>query len=225
VTVAFVGLALVVGARMALDAGALESFGSAEFRQDIVDKQFAAYYSEFPHPSFAAAVWTNNALVALTCLATGITGVFPAVILAINAANVGALGGLMVSYGAGNVFFSLILPHGMLELTCVFVATAAGARLLWALLVPGARPRARALGEEGRAIAGVAAACVVGLAVSGILEGFVTPSSMAWWVKILVGGVCCAAFWLWMWVVGGRAFRAGQSTEGEVAQAVLPVAG
>ena len=67
-----------------------------------------------------------------------------------NAANVGVQGGLMFAHGKGGLFFSLILPHGMLELTAVFLAAAAGLRLGWTVIDPGPRPRGQALAEEGR---------------------------------------------------------------------------
>ena len=54
-----------------------------------------------------------------------------------NAANVGVTGGLMVAYGKGDVFFGLITPHGLLELTAVFLAAAAGMRLGWTVVAPG----------------------------------------------------------------------------------------
>ena len=39
---------------------------------ELVDQEFASYYSSNPAASFAAQVWTNNALVAATCLITGV---------------------------------------------------------------------------------------------------------------------------------------------------------
>ena len=48
------------------------------------------------------------------------------------------------SLAANGLFFGLILPHGLLELTCLFVAAGVGLRLFWAWVSPGPRTRVRA---------------------------------------------------------------------------------
>src|SRR5699024_11669474 len=60
-----------------------------------------------------------------------------------------------------DVFFGLILPHGLMELTAIFIAAAAGLKLFWAWVSPGPRTRSRALAEEGRALFTVALGLVV----------------------------------------------------------------
>ena len=137
-----------------------------------------------PGAGFAAMVWTNNAWLTAVCIGTGITGVLPVYFQASNAINVGAAGGLMAAHGHLDVFLQLIAPHGLLELTAVFVAGAAGLRLFWTWLDPGPRPRGRALAEEGRALFTVAIGLVGVLAVSGLIEGFVTGSGLPWAVKV-----------------------------------------
>ena len=74
-------------------------------------------------------------------LALGVLLLPVVVILWQNALNVGIAGGLMASGGRLDLFFGLILPHGLLELTCVFVAAGAGLRLGWAWVDPGPRTR------------------------------------------------------------------------------------
>ncbi|NTW41291.1 MAG: stage II sporulation protein M, partial [Cellulomonadaceae bacterium] len=105
----------------------------------------------------------------------------------------------------------MILPHGLLELTAVFVAAAAGLRIFWTVVDPGGRPRGTALAQEGRALFTVAIGLVGVLAISGIEEGFLTPSSLPWGVKIAVGAVVLAAFWAYVLVLGRRAVRAGET--------------
>ena len=44
---------------------------------------------------------------------------------------------MMSAYGHGRPFFGLILPHGMLELTAVFIGAGVGLRIGWSLIAPG----------------------------------------------------------------------------------------
>jgi uncharacterized membrane protein SpoIIM required for sporulation len=171
---------------------------------------FEAYYSSSPAGSFAARVWTNNAWVAATCLFFGVLGGIPvfAALLA-NAANVGVDAGLMAGAGRLDVFFGLITPHGLLELTAVFVAAGTGLRLGWAVLNPGPRTRTVALAQEGRAAAAMALGLACVLLVSGVIEAFVTPSGLPTWARIGIGALAEAAFLAYVFVLGGRAARSG----------------
>ncbi len=179
--------------------------------KQLVDNDFASYYSENPAQSFAFEVWTHNALVAAGTLVLGITLLGAAYLLLDNAVRVGVYGGLMVGTGHANVFFGLISPHGILELTAVFVAAGAGLRLGWSWIDPGPLPRARALAEQGRAAITVTLGLVVVLAVSGAIEAFVTPSPLPTWARIGIGGLAEAAFLGYVLHYGRRAVRAGES--------------
>lgn len=226
VTVASVAVAVLVAVTMLSEPGAMEMAGTPAERARYANEAFAAYYSEHPHASFAAQVWTNNAWVAALCVAFGITGVGTVWVLLSNAVNVGVAAAVMSEAGYLDLFFQLILPHGLLELTCVFVAAAAGLKLFWAWIDPGGRPRGRAVSEEGLALVSVVIGLALALGVSGIVEGFVTPSSMPWPVKIAIGALVLAAFWAYALVLGRRAVRAGE-TGGVSARDeadVLPVA-
>jgi uncharacterized membrane protein SpoIIM required for sporulation len=177
----------------------------------LVDHDFTAYYSDNPAASFTSQVWTNNAFIAAQCIAFGILGIYVPYLLLQNAMNVGITGGILIGYGHADTFFLYIAPHGMLELTSVFVAGAAGMKVFWSWVVPGARTRGQALAEDGRALFIIAVGLTISLFVSGILEGFVTPSHLPWPVKIGLGALALGAFLFYMIVVGGRAVRAGET--------------
>jgi len=75
---------------------------------------------------------------------------------------------------------------------------------------PGGRSRVRALAEEGRITFALAVGLTVVLFVSGLVEGFVTPSTvLAPLVKITIGAVLEIAFVGYVVVLGRRAVRAG----------------
>jgi uncharacterized membrane protein SpoIIM required for sporulation len=126
-----------------------------------------------------------------------------------NILNLAVVGSIMIRHDRGELFFGLILPHGLLELTAVFVAAGVGLRLFWAWVRPTEDTRARSLAAEGRSAAGVALGLVVVLLVSGLIEGFVTPSGLPTWARVGIGILAEVLFLTYVYVLGGRAVRAG----------------
>ena len=202
-------VAVAYGTWSANDPAVRATLGDDADLRRLVDRDFVNYYSENPAASFTSQVWTNNAFIAAQCIAFGITGLYVPLILLQNAQNVGMTGGVLIGYGRADTFFLYIAPHGLLELTSVFVAGAAGLRIFWAWIAPGARTRGQALAEDGRALFTVAIGLAISLFVSGIEEGFVTPSPLPWPVKIGIGLLALGAFLFYMVFVGRRATRAG----------------
>ncbi|MEV8511327.1 stage II sporulation protein M [Dactylosporangium sp. NPDC051484] len=194
---------------------------------DLVNSRFEGYYSDYlPQNSFLR-VWTHNALLTGMALASGVAFLPVVYLLFQNALNVGLIGGIMIAYGRADTFFGLIVPHGLLELTAVFIGAGVGLRIGWAWVAPGPlRTRGRALAET--AIEGilVALGLVAVLLVSGLLEGFVTPAPLPNIVKDFIGFVVWVAFLAYVFVLGRQADREGGSTaiEGEVPEAALPAA-
>ncbi|KAB8160113.1 stage II sporulation protein M [Streptomyces sp. 3MP-14] len=183
---------------------------------------YESYYSSSPAAAFSAQVWTNNAQVAGMSLAFGALLGLPVLwVLFQNAVNVATGVGLMASADRLDVFLGLILPHGLLELTAVFVAAGVGLRLGWTVVDPGGRPRTTALAQEGRAALGMAVGLAVVLLVSGAIEGFVTPSGLPTWARIAIGVAAELAFLAYVFVLGRRAVEAGET--GDVAAGDRPV--
>jgi uncharacterized membrane protein SpoIIM required for sporulation len=193
----------------------------------LVNHDFADYYKQAPSQDFASKVFTNNAQIAAACILLGIFLGLPVLyVLASNALNVGLAGGLLASRGKLDLFFGLILPHGILELTAVFVAGGLGLKLGWTVIDPGRRTRAAALAEEGRALVTGALGLALTLLVSGIIEGFVTPSGWSTPVRIGIGVLAEAAFLAWVFVLGRRAANTGITGDVELSLRgdVLPTA-
>lgn len=184
---------------------------SAEEIKAYVESDFEHYYSEFPHHEFATLVWTNNAWVSAQAIAMGVLGLPVIYVLAMNVVNLGVAAALMMSHGRAALFFGLIVPHGLLELSAVFVAGAAGLRLFWSWISPGAQTRLAAFASEGRRAIGVALGLVVVLFVSGLIEGFVTPSDLPTAARVGIGVLAELLFIAYVWVVGGRAWREGET--------------
>ena len=177
----------------------------------LVNSEFAGYYDQYAASHFAAQVWTNNAWVAALCVALGVFGVPVVYLLFQNVLNLAVIGALMIGHGRGALFFGLILPHGMLELTAVFVAGGVGLRLFWSWVEPGSLSRSQSLAHEGRTAAAIALGLVLVLLVSGLIEAFVTPSGLPTWVRITIGAVAELAFLGYVFGLGGPAWRAGHT--------------
>ncbi|HJQ46221.1 MAG TPA: stage II sporulation protein M [Amycolatopsis sp.] len=227
VTIVVSGL---LGAWVATDPAVQASIAAPDQIRSLTQPggEFETYYSSHPAGSFAAQVWTNNAWVAATCLFFGVLGGIPVLIaLWANAANVGVSAGLMSAAGRLDIFFGLITPHGLLELTAVFVAAGTGLRLGWAVLSPGPHTRGVALAREGRAAAAMALGLACVLLVSGVIEAFVTPSGLPTWARIGIGALAESAFLVYVFVLGRRAARSGVTgdLDGRAAGDVLPEAG
>src|SRR5690606_22304382 len=106
-------------------------------------------------------------------------------------------------------FFGLILPHGLLELTAVVVAGAAGLRLGWALIAPGDRTRGEALGAEARQAGIMALGLVVAFVTAGLIEGFVTGRGVPTGLRVAIGVAAEAAFVTWIVTQGREATARG----------------
>jgi uncharacterized membrane protein SpoIIM required for sporulation len=207
VTAACLLVAVVAGVYIATDVDALNTMRTPAEQEEYVNNAFASYYD--PGIDFAGAVWANNARIAGLAVAGGITGFFTLYVLWQNAVQIGATGGMMAAHGELDLFLTLITPHGLLELTCIFVAGAAGLRLFWTLIDPGHRKRSVAMAAEGRSLITTVIGLAVALGVSGLVEGFVTGSELYWWLKIVIGALVLAGFWTYVYVLGRRAVRTG----------------
>jgi uncharacterized membrane protein SpoIIM required for sporulation len=189
-------------------------FMSDDQIRQLVDQDFVGYYTEFHAQNFAAQVWTNNALLTAQCLAAGVLILPVLYLLGANLLNVGLSGGVMIDHGKGGVFFTMIAPHGLLELTAVFVAAGVGLRIGWAWIAPGpVRTRGQALAQRARSGMLVALGLVAVLAVSGFLEAYVTPSTLPAVIRVAIGAVVWLLFLVYALVLGGEAHRRGETAD------------
>jgi uncharacterized membrane protein SpoIIM required for sporulation len=191
--------------------------------EELVNHDFASYYSDHPAGSFAAQVWLNNSWVSAQCIAFAILlGIPIPWLLFQNAFNLGAIAAFMFDAGKGDIFLGLLTPHGLLELTAVFLAGAVGMRLGWSVVSPGNRPRAQVLAERGRAVVAVAIGLIVVLLLSGLIEAMVTPSPLPTVVRIGIGTAAEIAFLAYIFHFGRKAARAGETGDIEDAPDVVP---
>jgi uncharacterized membrane protein SpoIIM required for sporulation len=199
---------------LALSPDAFEATGDEAARAAYIEEDFESYYSSEPASAFASSVFTNNVRVAALAFASGILlCVFTAALLMYNGANVGMAGGLFTHVGQWERFWGLILPHGLLEISCVIVAGAAGLSIGWSIISPGDRTRTSALAQEAGHAGQVLLGLVLGLGVAGLIEGFVTGQQWSTALRISIGVIAFVAFWGWIALFGPAAHRAQIRTD------------
>lgn len=211
VMIAFCFIAAFYGMWIYHTPGGLDTIATPVQRADYANQAFESYYSNLSAPDFTQVVWVNNAFIAAQMVAFGVTGIYPIYAIVQNAVAIGGAGAMMAEADKLDLFFYLILPHGQLELTAIFIAGGAGLKIFWAWISPGALPRGQALAAEGRSLITVALGLVVVLGVSGVVEGFVPRTSLPVAVKIAIGTLTLAAYWIYTIVLGRRAVALGET--------------
>lgn len=156
-------------------------------------------------PLMASEIMTHNMEVAIMAMLGAFTlGLLTLYTLYQNGLILGALAALFWHTGHSYIFWSLILPHGCIELTAIAIAGTAGVHVGHRFLVPGRHSRLRSLrlafATSGRLIAGVMAMLVV----AGSIEGFVTPSFMPTLAKYAVAALTIVLLVLYFGFAGRR---------------------
>ncbi|MEO5664867.1 MAG: stage II sporulation protein M [Nocardioides sp.] len=188
-----------------------QSLMSPDEIDQLVRHDFENYYSEYAASHFAAQVWINNAWVAALCIALGVLGAPVIYLLFNNVANLAIIASIMIRHDHAGHFWGLLSPHGLLELTAVFVAGGVGLRLFWSWIAPGDLTRGQSMAREGRTAGTVALGLVVVLLVSGIIEAFVTPSGLPTEARVGIGVVAELAFFAYVFIVGRSAVARGHT--------------
>jgi uncharacterized membrane protein SpoIIM required for sporulation len=150
-------------------------------------------------PLASSMIMTNNISVSFLAFALGMTfGLGTFYLMAFNGLMVGALAGLCHMHGLDVPFWSFVLPHGVIELTAIFMAGGAGFLLATALLLPGDLPRKEALTRRGRQAGRLVLGCVPLLIVAGVIEGFFSPAHLPAWLKFVLAGLLLALLLLYL---------------------------
>ena len=154
---------------------------------------------------FASFVMTNNIRVAFFAFAGGIIFMVGTVyILVLNGIFIGAIAGLCHANGVAPALWSFVSPHGYIELTTIFIAGGAGLKLGYALIAPSFFTRKRTLTDAARTAIQLLGGCVALLVIAGIIEGFVSPSSLLPSVKIGFGALTGVLLFTYLFAVKGR---------------------
>lgn len=150
-------------------------------------------------PVAASGIMTNNLSVAFVTFAYGITGgVGTIAMMVLNGLILGVVGAATWHAGMAGQLWSFVVPHGVLELPAIFIAGGAGLEIARGMLFPGLLPRRESLAKAGGRASRLLLGTIPMLFVAGIIEGFLSPSDIASWMKFLFGAVMFVALLMYL---------------------------
>ncbi len=146
----------------------------AEIRKSLHDSNFA--FDPARSPLMSTQIIANNVKVSVLAFAGCVTlGAGTLWILVTNGVMLGAVGALFTNAGFGPDYWATVAPHGVIELTAIQIAGAAGLLIAAGIVAPGRLRRRDAIARNaqraGVLIAGVASMLIV----AGTIEGFFSP--------------------------------------------------
>ncbi len=123
-------------------------------------------------------------------------------VLAANGASFGAIIALTYRAGFGNDLLGFVVGHGVIELSCIFIAGGAGLLIGTALLMPGDLSRGDALKSRGMEAVRLVVGCIPLLVVAGIIEGFISPQPISPFIKMGIGAITGTALYSYLLLAG-----------------------
>src|ERR1044072_1048305 len=151
----------------------------------------------------SSQIFTNNIKVTFYAFALGaMLGIGTLYVLAFNGAMFGAILALTYRAGFGNDLVAFVVGHGVIELSCIFIAGGAGLLIGTALLMPGNLSRADAFKSRGMEAVRLIVGCVPLLVIAGIIEGFISPAPIHPAIKFTVAGITGLALYSYLLLAG-----------------------
>jgi uncharacterized membrane protein SpoIIM required for sporulation len=127
-------------------------------------------------PTAFSLIATNNIRISIMAFVFGVTfGIGTVYVLIFNGLSIGTVFGLCQAHGMAHKLSQFVAPHGVLELTAIFISGAAGLVIGKSLLFPGQLKRIDAFRTACKTALGLFAGTVPILFVAGCIEGFVSP--------------------------------------------------
>ncbi len=156
--------------------------------------------------AFSSFLFTHNIQVSFLAFALGITfGIGTVAVMFTNGVPLGALAMQYHQSGQDLFFWAWILPHGIPELTSIFIAGGAGLVLARGLLVPGRRRRSDALVQEARRAARLVVGAMPVLVCAGLIEGTISQihePTIPYWLKLLFALLVGTGLYAWLFLAG-----------------------
>jgi uncharacterized membrane protein SpoIIM required for sporulation len=159
----------------------------------------------FANQVASSTIITNNIMVTFRAFAYGaFLGVGSIYILVFNGMLLGGVFGTCYATNPtfANELLTFVIGHGVIELSCIFIAGGAGTMIGHSIVAPGELKRIEALKEAGMKTIRLIFGCAFLLVIAGIIEGFVSPSSLPTWFKFFVGISSGTAMYSYLFLLG-----------------------
>ena len=148
---------------------------------------------------------SNNIIVSIRAFAMGaLFGVGAFYDIAFFGAHVGSIFGACYKLNPpfGFQLLTFIVGHGVIELSTVFFCGGAGMMIGYSIIDPGDMTRAQALKKKGMEAAKIVIGCACFLVVAGLIEGFISPSSLPPAVKFGTGILSGIVMYSYLFLAG-----------------------
>jgi len=122
--------------------------------------------------------------------------------LAINGLKIASIVALTYRAGYGNELVTFMVGHGVVELSCIFIAGGAGLLIGSAMIMPGDLTRADALKTRGMEAVRLMIGVAIFLVVAGTIEGFISPAPIDPRIKYGIGAITGVAMFSYLLFVG-----------------------
>jgi uncharacterized membrane protein SpoIIM required for sporulation len=151
-------------------------------------------------------IFTNNIRVTFYAFAFGaMFGLGTLYVMAFNGAMFGSILALTYRAGYGNDLLTFVVGHGVIELSCIFIAGGAGLLIGTALVMPGNMTRSDALKSRGMEAVRLVVGCIPLLVIAGIIEGFISPAPINPAIKFAIAGLTGVALYSYLLLAGREA--------------------
>ena len=155
----------------------------------------------------ASSILTHNIQVTIYTFAFGaLFGVGTLFYLAFNGANIASVLALTYRAGFGNDLVTFMAAHGVIELSCIFMAGGAGLLIGSAMIMPGDLSRADAIKTRGKEAVRLMMGVATLLVVAGLIEGFISPAPIPASIKFSIAAITGIALYSYLLLAG----RAGE---------------
>lgn len=157
-----------------------------EIRDSLIPQEIQAPTKGTPSPlsgvdpsMLSSFIMTNNIKEGILAFIGGVTaGTMTVFQMARNGMFIGAVAAKAAPAMGPLRFWALILPHGIIELTAIFICGGAGLIIGCSMIAPGNLRRADAMRKAGARAVRLFAGAVAMFVIAGTIEGFVTPSPL-----------------------------------------------
>jgi uncharacterized membrane protein SpoIIM required for sporulation len=162
------------------------------------------------NPQGASDIMTHNIQVTIYTFAFGaLCGIGTLFYLAFNGANIASVVALTYRAGFGNDLVTFMVAHGVVELSCIFIAGGAGLLIGSAILMPGDLTRGDALRIRGMEAVRLMMGVALLLVITGIIEGFISPQPIDPRIKYSIGAITGIALYSYL-VLAGQETKTSQ---------------